>query len=121
MKISNAFIKKFIFLSIFAFTYGCSNNTKNVSTNYKLEAEELCNVFNPENWDDETIGMEPMDVQNLLSQKIYEAVQSEEMVSLINSLPSLPVNKRYEYYINSVTNLTGQKIECSDLNNYFSF
>lgn len=102
-----------------AFTQvGCAVND---GATYEAEAQALCNVFNPEFWSSVPSDMQPIEKQQLLSDRISQAVQLPEMKALVEALPSLSSSERYSYYLVRTQELSGKKHACPAIKDYFSF
>jgi len=110
-----------IFASIFLVTFALAGCTANDATRYEVEAQALCNVFSPEFWSTVPSDMQPIEKQQLLSDRISQAVQSPEMKALVEKLPSLTPDERYPYYLTRTQELSGKPQTCPAIKDYFSF
>lgn len=98
----------------------CSEVRSVTAEDYLSEAAAVCGVFSPENWKN-TSGLEPVDVQRLLSERIASSVKSKEMSNIIKAIPQVESGQRYNFYIREVQKLTQSQHECPALRDYFSF
>ncbi len=120
--VKNKMIKlRTIFAGFFLVVFtqvGCAVND---GATYEAEAQALCNVFSPDFWSSVPSEMQPIEKQQLLSDRISQAVQSPEMKALIEKLPSLTPSERYSHYLMRIQELSGKKQACPAIKDYFSF
>ena len=91
----------------------CENNS------YQQEAEALCEVFNPTSWHGQAKNLEPHQHQKLITERMSDAVESKEMLDILNSVSQVRPEDRYSYLQNEIGSLIGKKYECSYLRTYF--
>jgi len=81
----------------------------------------LCEVFSPEFWSAVPSDIQAIEKQQLLADRISEAVRSTEMKALVEKLPSIAPDERYTYYLSRTKELTGKEQLCPAIKDYFSF
>ncbi|GAB1262187.1 hypothetical protein [Aurantivibrio plasticivorans] len=116
----NSFLT-FIFLLVLWPIVGCSENSVATTSDYNAEASALCEALSPAYWAEASKGKSPAEIQTLLTQRIEDAVSSNEMTALIQNLSSHPIEERYLHIQSTVKELTGEDYDCPALKDYFSF
>lgn len=97
----------------------CSDQA--VSTAYKLEADALCNAFNPSTWGVDFQKLTPSEKATMLQNKIQAALQSDEMTKIYQTLITVSPDKAYSNYVTAVSALIGEPHSCPSIKDYFSF
>lgn len=106
------------YIAIIFTLLACSND--GTSAGYKAEAEAVCNVFKPENWKDLPKDVEPYEIQKMITKKLSDAISSNEMQEIINTIPKINMDMRYKYYTESVSKLAGETHECPAIKSYLT-
>lgn len=89
-------------------------------TRFRLEAEAVCEVFNPNNWKDISKDIQPYELQAMLTERLTAALKSEQMAEIFRALPQFKIDKAYDIYQKKVSELIGEKHECPAIKDYFS-
>lgn len=97
---------------------GCEK--KEAVADYKTEAKALCEVFNPQKWENMPKDLTPIEIQQIFSDGIQSAVHSEKMKEIVHTIPKIPAELRYKYIVESISALTGEPYSCPGLEEYFS-
>ena len=105
-------------LSLLSFSVIVSCSTTNNISLYRQEAKAHCEVFLPEKWENINTDLEPWELQNLIVERINEAVKSKEMRAILDSLTKVKPKERYSYYIQEVNKLTKEQNGCPSLKDY---
>jgi len=87
---------------------------------YKAEAHEFCEVFNPDKWKDLPADVQPAQIQQMLADRLSAAVSSPKMKEIVKTIPTMPANLRYKYVVESVGALTGEPFSCPGMKDYFN-
>lgn len=87
---------------------------------YKSEAHAFCEVFNPDNWKDTPADAQPAEIQQMLADRLAAAVHSEKMKDIVKTIPTISMNLRYKYVVESVSALTGETFSCPGMEDYFN-
>ena len=113
--------KKYIAITLILLLATLSGCAKKESVaDYKSEAKALCEVFNPEKWENMPKDLTPVQIQQKLADGIEAAVHSDKMKEVIQTIPKIPAELRYKYIVESVSALTGEPYSCPGLEDYFS-
>lgn len=104
------------FLSLIS---GCKDTINNEPA-YLAEADAICKAFDPVFWSTAREGLQAIEISELLSERLSSALKSEEMDNILTQMNKVPMNERYEFYRQSVAELTGTDIVCPALDDYFS-
>ena len=113
-------LKKYIAVTVILFMVLLVACTKKESVaDYKSEAKALCEVFNPEKWENMPKDLTPVQIQQKLADGIEAAVHSEKMKEVVQTIPKIPAELRYKYVVESITTLTGEPYSCPGLKDYF--
>jgi len=111
-------IKLIIFVLVISFFSACTSDGK--KEGYKEEAAALCDVFNPKNWTDLPKNIEPDEVQKRVRDKLSAALKSAEMQKIINAIPHVRMDMRYEFYKEKISELIGEPHECQAMKDYMT-
>ncbi len=87
---------------------------------YKVEAQAVCEAFNPKAWRDLPADIEPYEPQDLLAQRLAADIVSEAMRDIVAALPKQDMARRYRYYANSGSRLSGEAHECAAMREYLA-
>lgn len=87
---------------------------------YKKEAAAICEVHNPDNWKDMPANLEPHQVQELFAAKLSSALKSEKMKEIVGNIPQVSVDLRYQYVVESISELTGEPFNCPAMESYLN-
>ena len=100
---------------------GCEKkNSQEPIVDYKSEANALCEVFNPEKWENMPKDLTPVEIHKILSDGIQAAVHSEKMKEVVHTIPKISGELRYKYVVESISALTGEPYSCPGLEEYFN-
>jgi len=95
----------------------CSKQTS--TKDYKLEAAAVCEVFNPNNWVDLPYDTQLSDIEVLLKKRLNDAIKTDEMREIMETLPKVKPGLRYQYYKKSVSELVAESHECPAIESYY--
>jgi len=87
---------------------------------YRSEAKALCEVFNPEKWENIPKNLTPVQIQQKITVGIEAAVHSGKMKEVIQTIPKIPAEIRYQYLAESIGALTGEPYSCPGLEDYLN-
>lgn len=87
---------------------------------YKVEANALCDAFNPDTWKVDLKSMNPSQLAKMLSEKIKSAIHSDKMKKIYLSLSHDRSKFAYTNYVKSVSSLVGEPYSCDAMKDYFS-
>jgi len=114
----NNIINITLVLFLCSFLAGCSQDEK--IDGYKSEAAALCDVFNPKNWTDLPKNIEPDEIQKRVRDKLSAALKSDEMQKIINAIPHVKRDMRYQFYVEKISKLIHEPHECQAMKDYLT-
>lgn len=113
-------VNRVLFLFVLVFLSGVACSEQAAQSDYKPEANALCDAFNPATWGVDFQKMTPAEKATTLQRKIQTAIQSDPMKKFYQTLiPDAP-DKAYTNYAKSVSDLVGAPHKCQYIKDYFS-
>lgn len=97
---------------------GCAKHDSKAE--FKKEAAEVCSVFDPEKRKDIPTNLQPSQIAQILSSRIYAAIHSDEMREIIGNVPKVNAKMRYQYVVDMITELTGEPFSCPAMDRYLN-
>ena len=74
---------------------------------------------NPAHWKDLPTKIEPGELQEIITMCLAAALKSPDMAEIFMTVKKSKIDKRYEYYIECVSLLIGERHECPYIQEYF--
>ena len=113
-------INRALFLLVLVLFTGVACSEQGAQSDYKSEANALCNAFNPATWGVDFQKMTPVKKATMLQKKIQAAIQSEPMKKVYQTLITDGPDKAYTNYVKNVSDLIGAPHKCQHVKDYFS-
>jgi len=87
---------------------------------YIADAKRFCAMFSPAVWQEMKKDFRDAELQHEFLRRMGEAVKTPEFIRILSEQHKIALNPsiRYQYYVQQVSQLTGQPFSCPDLKTY---
>jgi hypothetical protein len=84
------------------------------------DANRFCAMFSPKVWDEMKKNYQNDKLQHEFIRRMNEAVKTPEFITIISEQHRQPRDPtlRYQYYVQQISELTGQPFSCPNLKSY---